>query len=66
MSWMSSRSSTLRFATVSRPHDRPCPIERTDVDCTGYTDILDVVTMIDVIFRHADPEALFCNPCDQA
>jgi hypothetical protein len=36
---------------------------RTDVDCSGATDIVDVTRMISVAFRGLDPESEFCQPC---
>lgn len=36
---------------------------RTDIDCSGSTDIVDVVVAIEVVFRGGDWESLTCNPC---
>lgn len=55
----------VAFRGVPAVSDRPCPSERTDVNCDELTDIRDVVTVIDVAFRNADPSTRFCNPCEQ-
>jgi hypothetical protein len=44
---------------ASCPHD---PAGRTDVDCSGATDIIDVTQLVEVAFRNATIN--FCNPCD--
>lgn len=41
-----------------------CWVENTDVDCTGSTDVVDVVKIIDVAFRGIPPGLRFRNPCD--
>jgi len=43
--------------------DVSCPTERTDVNCSGFTDIIDVVKTIEVAFRAAKPATTYCNPC---
>lgn len=55
----------VAFRGVPSVSDRPCPTERTDVNCDHVTDIRDVVTTIDVAFRGADPALRFCDPCNQ-
>jgi hypothetical protein len=35
----------------------------TDVDCSGVTDIVDHVRMVNVAFRGMDPGSQFCDPC---
>jgi hypothetical protein len=40
-----------------------CPVETTDLDCDGDTDVVDAVLMVNVAFRNFDPQATFCNPC---
>lgn len=40
-----------------------CPMENTDFDCNGYTDIRDVVTAIDIAFRGASAATRICDPC---
>jgi hypothetical protein len=55
----------VAFRGIPAVNDRPCPTERTDVNCDHVTDIRDVVTTIDVAFRGADPALRFCNPCNQ-
>jgi hypothetical protein len=37
--------------------------ERTDVDCDGKTDIIDVTKIIQVAFRNAPIATTFCDPC---
>jgi hypothetical protein len=54
----------VAFRGVTAVNDRPCPTDRTDVNCDHVTDIRDVVTAIDVAFRGADPVLRFCNPCN--
>ena len=44
---------------------RDCPIQNTDVDCSGATDVFDVVKIVDVAFRNVDPALHFCAPCNQ-
>jgi hypothetical protein len=41
-----------------------CVTEPTDVDCSGATDIVDVVHVIEVAFRSADPATEYCDPCE--
>ena len=41
-----------------------CPWVRADVDCDGDCDVLDVVRIVDVTFRGADPATQFCDPCE--
>lgn len=43
--------------------DEGCPIERTDVDCSGFTNVLDVVRVVSVAFRGGDPATEICEPC---
>ncbi|MBI3872344.1 MAG: hypothetical protein HY304_04620 [candidate division Zixibacteria bacterium] len=43
--------------------DPNCPRERTDVDCSGATDVLDVVHVADVAFRAVSAQAAYCDPC---
>lgn len=56
----------VAFRGMPLVNDRPCPTERTDVNCDHVTDVRDVVTAIDVAFRDADPAFRFCNPCNQS
>lgn len=57
------------FAAGSESNDSSCVVHgvlvdgRTDVDCSGYTDLADAVKMIDVALRGADRETKFCAPC---
>jgi hypothetical protein len=43
--------------------DESCPVITTDVNCDGITNVLDVVTFVDVVFRDVDPSDAFCEPC---
>jgi hypothetical protein len=38
---------------------------RTDVDCSGATDVVDVVNIIAVGFRGAVAHENFCAPCEE-
>lgn len=40
-----------------------CLYDRGDVDCDGQTTVVDVVKVVNVAFRAADPAMEFCNPC---
>jgi len=40
-----------------------CPRQDTDVNCSGGTDVIDVVLMGNVAFRGASAAATFCAPC---
>ena len=40
-----------------------CPYERTDVDCTGFSNVLDVVKLVNVAFKGHDPATTFCDGC---
>lgn len=40
-----------------------CRIADSDVNCSGQTDIVDVALLIDVAFRDADPQSVFCHWC---
>ncbi|MEW5701487.1 MAG: hypothetical protein AB1792_04580 [Candidatus Zixiibacteriota bacterium] len=40
-----------------------CSIKQTDADCDSFTTVIDVVKIINVAFRNADPTIEFCNPC---
>lgn len=43
--------------------DPGCIRERTDVNCTGTTDVLDVVKVVGVAFRGQSAAVEYCNPC---
>jgi len=43
-----------------------CPVQTTDVNCSGFTDVMDVVKIINVAFRNGDPALEFCTPCGPA
>lgn len=40
-----------------------CPIQSTDVNCSGATDVIDVVKFVNVAFRNVSPTTEFCDPC---
>jgi hypothetical protein len=40
-----------------------CPVERTDVDCDGSTNVIDVVLTVEVAFRAGDVASNYCSPC---
>ena len=44
--------------------DPICNYAQTDVDCSGATDVLDVVRIVNVTFRGTDPTLEFCTPCE--
>jgi hypothetical protein len=43
--------------------DPICPRYRTDVDCTGRTDVVDVIKVINVAIRGSNPATEYCHPC---
>jgi len=50
--------------SAGQPDPNPnCTTQMTDVDCSGATDVLDVILMVNVSFRGANPATVFCNPC---
>lgn len=53
----------VAFRAATPTSDPSCPMERSDVNCSGAVDIIDVTRMIDVAFRAADPALVFCDPC---
>ena len=42
-----------------------CAVVTTDVDCDDDTDVFDVVHLVAVGFRNADPAGEFCEPCGE-
>lgn len=56
----------VAFGSAAPPDDPDpsCMWETTDVDCSGATDIVDVVKTINVAFRGADAAAAYCVPCN--
>jgi hypothetical protein len=40
-----------------------CPVDATDLDCDGDTDVIDVVRLVNVAFRSGDPATQICDPC---
>ncbi len=44
--------------------DPICPLVRSDVDCSGAVDILDVTRMVNVAFRAGNIATEFCDPCN--
>lgn len=53
----------VAFGGVEEKRDEFCPAIRTDFDCSGYTNIVDVVRLISVAFREANPATELCQPC---
>ncbi len=53
----------VAFRGVAAVTDPSCIRERTDVNCTGTTDVLDVVKIVNVAFRGLAAATEFCNPC---
>jgi hypothetical protein len=53
----------VAFRGVDPVIDPGCPRERTDVNCDDYTTVQDVVKVVNVAFRSADPATEFCDPC---
>jgi hypothetical protein len=45
--------------------DADCSWSRTDVNCSGSTDVVDVVKLINVAFRGATVESQFCSACPE-
>lgn len=45
-------------------YDSDCLFERSDVDCSGATDAVDVVNTVNVAFRGGQPLSAFCDPCE--
>lgn len=43
--------------------DPGCPLERTDVNASGFTNVQDVVAAVNVAFRGASVAATYVNPC---
>jgi hypothetical protein len=54
--FVASRGATPVF-------DPNCPRERTDVNCDGFSTVQDVVKVVNVAFRGANPATEFCGPC---
>jgi len=53
----------VAFRAVPAVQGPACPYTNTDVDCSGDTDIVDVVKSVNVEFRNADRETEYCHPC---
>jgi hypothetical protein len=53
----------VAFRGVAGTTDPSCTRERTDVNCTGTTDVLDVVKVVNVAFRGMAAATEYCNPC---
>jgi hypothetical protein len=52
------------FRGAPPTQDPGCPYERTDVDASGGTDIIDVSRLVNVAFRGQSPESQYdLNPC---
>ncbi|HWO56507.1 MAG TPA: tandem-95 repeat protein [bacterium] len=53
----------VAFRGTAPVTDPGCLRERTDVNCTGTTDVLDVVKVVGVAFRGQSAAVEYCNPC---
>jgi hypothetical protein len=53
----------VAFRGMPSTCDGGCPSERSDVNCDGATDVIDVVKMVNVAFRGASMSTEFCNAC---
>jgi hypothetical protein len=53
----------VAFRNAAGQSDPDCPRQQTDVDCSGETDVLDVVKVVGVAFRNDLPASTFCSPC---
>lgn len=53
----------MAFRGVPESQSSGCPVPSSDLNCSGATDVVDVVKSIAVEFRGADPAAEFCTPC---
>ena len=53
----------LRGASVPPDPSPNCTIEVTDVDCSGWTDVIDVVKVLNVALRNANAATEYCDPC---
>lgn len=53
----------VAFRAVPAVQSPTCPYTNTDVDCTGRTDIVDVVKSVNVEFRNATRASEYCDPC---
>jgi hypothetical protein len=54
---------SVAFRGTAPLTDPDCPNERTDVNCDDYTTVQDVVKVVDIALRGADPATEFCEPC---
>lgn len=54
----------VAFRGVASPDPNvDCPYETTDMDCSGVTDVVDVVKVVNVSFRNANPATEYCVAC---
>lgn len=53
----------VAFRGVTAPKNPSCPVVDTDVNCSGKTDVVDVVKAITVEFRGGDAAEEYCTPC---
>lgn len=55
----------VAFGSAAAPDDPDpsCTWETTDVDCSGSTNVIDVVKTISVAFRGANEATEYCEPC---
>ncbi len=54
----------VAFRNDPETQDPSCTTERTDVNCDGFTTVLDVTHVVNVAFRNANAATEFCNPCE--
>lgn len=63
--WVSNRA----FRGYDALNDPSCPAHGisvdglTDLNCDNTTNVVDLVSMVAVAFRNADPATLICDPC---
>lgn len=53
----------VAFRGIKGTHDPQCLLERTDVDCSGSTNVVDVVKTVNVAFRNANAATEYCEAC---
>jgi len=53
----------VAFRAGASVTDAGCSYQRTDVDCNGVTDLVDVIKVIAVAFRAANPATTYHDPC---
>ncbi|HUU45042.1 MAG TPA: hypothetical protein VM118_04850, partial [Acidobacteriota bacterium] len=56
-------AARVAFRGYPQVFDDDCPYARTDVDCNGFTNVIDVVKIVNVVYRDGDPAVQFCRGC---